>query len=293
MTPERFALLARWAAQDLAVGRLVEGHTDALAILAEAGTVARPGATYGVWAARSGDAALRACPHGQGWQLFGDKPFCSGASLVSRSLITASAPDGYRLFDLETTRPGISVIDDSWVGIGMAGAPSPTVSFDGVLVDASEAVGDPGFYLERPGFWAGAVGVGACWYGGGRGLVDELISSLRPGSPDPVLADLGLAVSSVRAQRAVLDAAGAAIDLDPEDRRGTGRFRALAARQAVHDGCVEILRLVAAAGGARPLAHNPAQARRTSDLYVYLSQHHGGPEAAELGKWALGADPWS
>src|SRR5665213_3555848 len=53
-TWERFEVLASWAADDLSVGRLVEGHSDALAILAEAGTepVSRE-ATYGVWAART------------------------------------------------------------------------------------------------------------------------------------------------------------------------------------------------------------------------------------------------
>ena len=50
----RFEALSKWAAQDLSLGRLVEGHSDARAILAEAGSPpAAPGATYGVWAARS------------------------------------------------------------------------------------------------------------------------------------------------------------------------------------------------------------------------------------------------
>ena len=51
-TPARFAALADWAARDLSLARLVEGHVDALAILAEAGREPDSGATYGVWAAR-------------------------------------------------------------------------------------------------------------------------------------------------------------------------------------------------------------------------------------------------
>jgi len=50
----RFEALSKWAAEDLSLGRLVEGHADAIAILAESGMKpAEAGATYGVWAARS------------------------------------------------------------------------------------------------------------------------------------------------------------------------------------------------------------------------------------------------
>ena len=51
-TSVRFAALADWAARDLSLARLIEGHVDTLAILEEAGHEPDPGATYGVWAAR-------------------------------------------------------------------------------------------------------------------------------------------------------------------------------------------------------------------------------------------------
>ena len=53
-TWRRLDVLSTWAARDLSVGRLAEGHVDALAILAEAGMEPLgDSATYGVWAARS------------------------------------------------------------------------------------------------------------------------------------------------------------------------------------------------------------------------------------------------
>ena len=36
-TRQRFGVLADWSARDLSLGRLVEGHADALSILCEAG----------------------------------------------------------------------------------------------------------------------------------------------------------------------------------------------------------------------------------------------------------------
>ena len=52
-TAARWAALARLGRRDLALARLAEGHTDAVAILAEAGRKPVPDALYGVWAARS------------------------------------------------------------------------------------------------------------------------------------------------------------------------------------------------------------------------------------------------
>ena len=79
----RFEGLAGIAAVDLSVGRLAEGHTDAVAILAEAGRPADPSACYGVWAARAPDAEVTASRRRDGWVLRGRKQFCSGAGTLS------------------------------------------------------------------------------------------------------------------------------------------------------------------------------------------------------------------
>ena len=106
-TRERFERLAAVAEQDLAMARLVEGDADARAILAESGrTDADDEVTYGVWAARSPSAELRATPTTEGWLLRGTKAFCSGSGVTDRALVTAEAPDGYRLFDV-ATGPGL------------------------------------------------------------------------------------------------------------------------------------------------------------------------------------------
>src|ERR1700750_1859587 len=61
-TRERWAVLADLAGKDLSLGRLAEGHADALAILAELGGLASPpaGSRWGVWAAQPPGARLRA-----------------------------------------------------------------------------------------------------------------------------------------------------------------------------------------------------------------------------------------
>ena len=292
-TQERFEALADLAAEDLSLARLCEGHADALAILAEAGRGGRhAGCAYGVWAARSRAATLRATPHGRGWQLDGIKEFGSGARLNDRALVTAEAPDGYRLFDVDLTGAGTAVVDGSWAAVGMAGSDSATTTFERVTVAPDDVIGEPGFYLGRPGFFFGAVGVAACWYGGARALVDRLLAGLGPDPSEHVLSETGRAVAALRAVGEVLAAAAAEIDADPLDAHGGARYRALWVRETAHTACVAVLSGVAQAGGARPLGHDEVQSRRAADLYVFLTQHHGGPDAAELGRVALAGDPW-
>jgi alkylation response protein AidB-like acyl-CoA dehydrogenase len=288
-TWDRFEALTSCAAADLSMARLVEGHVDALAVLAEAGAPDRhAGAAYGVWAARSRADVMTAQPAPGGWRLSGSKSFCSGSGSVDRALVTAEAPDGYRLFDISVAEHVVSRHEDSWPAVGMADSESETLEFGGPAIADADAVGPPGFYTDRPGFWFGAAGVAACWYGGAVGLVHHLVATLAPEPGDHVLADLGRAVSRVAAMRAVLGDVATSIDSDPHDVAGTARLRALTARQIVHDNALEVLSATAAAGGARPLCHDRAQARRAADLFVYLAQHHGGPDAAELGRIALG-----
>jgi alkylation response protein AidB-like acyl-CoA dehydrogenase len=289
----RFDALSKWAAQDLSLGRLLEGHVDARAILAEAGMQpAAPGASYGVWAARSPRGGTTARLEADGWHLAGQKPFCSGSGLLERALVTADTTDGYRLFDIDVADHVVSTQPDSWPAVGMADSHSETLEFGGPAVPLDRAVGGAGFYLERPGFWFGATGVAACWYGGAAGLVEHLGCTLDPSTSDLVLAEFGHAVAHVAALRHVLEDASKEIDADPSDEQGRARFRAHVVRHAVHHGALRVLEHVAAAGGARPLCHDREQGQRAADLYVYLAQHHGAQDAKELGLIASAGASW-
>jgi hypothetical protein len=293
-TWERFSILASLGEEDLSLARLGEGHADALAILQESRSGSHyPGCSYGVWAARTGTRGLTAEPVPGGWRLSGSKPFCSGSGLLDRALVTAEAPDGYRLFDIATADVVTDSTPESWPAVGMADSVSETLTFGGPVVSADDAIGPPGFYTDRPGFWFGACGVTACWYGGARGLVAGVVQSLTGDPGELVLMEIGKAASALQAMGDALRSVAEAIDLDPEDKKGQAQARALTVRQIVHDSCVGVLGQTAAAGGARPLCHDPVQARRAADLYVYLAQHHGGTDAARLGGMIVGDRKWT
>jgi alkylation response protein AidB-like acyl-CoA dehydrogenase len=177
-TPERLKALACLGSVDLSLARLAEGHTDAVAILAEAGRAARPAKVYAVWAATSPSARATGEPTAAGWRLAGRKQFCSGAGTVDRALVTVDTEDGTRLLDVDCAQRAMRPVQGTWPAVGMADSCSLDVVFDSVEVDQAGVIGDPGFDTARPGFWHGSVGVAACWYGGGRGLVQSLVSYL-------------------------------------------------------------------------------------------------------------------
>jgi alkylation response protein AidB-like acyl-CoA dehydrogenase len=287
-TWSRFVVLSDAAALDLSLGRLGEGHLDALAILAEAGHDPAGNGPYAVWAARAAEGDLVATPTSEGWRIDGRKGFCSGAGMVERALVTADAPDGPRLFDLEVTGPGVEVCPQSWPAVGMAGSASSTVLFRGVAAHAPQAIGPPGFYTERVGFWWGAAGVAACWWGGARALLDTVGRYLQDrAAPETELAAFGAASARYRSISETLRWAASEID-EGRGQLERARRAALVVREVVHDGCVTILALAAAAGGARPICLDAVQSRRSADLYAYLAQHHGGRDAVALGRELVG-----
>lgn len=151
-TLRRWQTLARVAGCDLALAKLYEGHTDALAILAEcAGAHHAAAGIWGVWAAEAPDA--RTCivaRDGERVRLSGRKAWCSGALQIDRALITAwDAHDQPQLVAIELSHPSQGLTIEHWQAIGMATTASVEVAFNDT---PGIAIGRPGQYLSRPGF---------------------------------------------------------------------------------------------------------------------------------------------
>ena len=290
-TRQRWAALAQLAEEDLSLARLAEGHTDALAILAELGALSAPpaGSRWGVWAAQPPGPGLTASMTARGWRLDGTKQYCSGARSVTDALVTAKAPDGSRLFAVSTR--DLSPVPGTWPATGMAASDTLNVDFADI---PAEPVGRPGRYTDRPGFAHGGAGVAACWYGGARGVGFTLLAAAAERDLGPhALAHLGAVDIALHTARAALDAAAAEIDTDPDDRQKGGRLRALRVRALVEAAATEVMQRVGRALGAGPLSHDEAHGRRVADLTVYIRQHHAERDLAELGALvADGATTW-
>ena len=288
-TADYLALLATVGAADLTVARVVEPHLDALAILEQAGLNASDG-VYGVYAAeRPGLEPVRAEEaEGGGVVLTGTKPWCSLAGSLDRALVTAAEGDGRRrLFDLDLHDAGAAPVVGMWASRGLAAVDSGDLRLDRV---AARPVGGAGWYLERPGFAWGGIGVAACWFGGAVGLAAALLGGSR--APDQLAhAAVGEADRLLWAGRAVLEDAAARIDRG-EAQGAEGALLAARVRGVVAETAERVLALVGHALGPAPLTFDEAHARRVADLTVYLRQHHAARDDARAGQTLREAGAW-
>lgn len=299
-TARLWSLLATLAAHDLGVARAVEPHLDALAVLDQAGTGTKGTSTkgtgtadrtWGVFAAEGRGVRLDAAPDGDVWRLTGTKPWCSLADRLDAALVTAHVPDGGRaLFAVDLTDAGVALVDQPWVSRGLVEIPSTPVTFDGV---PATPVGPPGWYLTRPGFWWGGIGVAACWYGGAVGLARALWQRAAADDDRLVAMHLGAVDAGLADARRALEEAARVVDGEL-DAGLPGPVVAKRARATVARVVEDVLTRVGHALGPAPLALDATHAKRVADLQVYVRQHHAERDDASLGAALAGRDgaPW-
>lgn len=300
--------LATLAAHDLAVARAVEPHLDARTILGQADVTLPapldlPSTTWGVYAAEGPGQPLAAVEQDGAWVLDGEKPWCSLAGELDAALVTARTGDGTRgLFAVDLRAPQVTPVDAPWPARGLAEIPSTPVRFDRAAA-TPVALGD--WYLERPGFWWGGIGVAACWFGGAVGLArrvhaqaaakpDDRLLAMHLGAVDERLEAARLSLAEAAAR---VDASGAATrhgaDAEDEHARAAGRVLAKRTRATVARTCEDVLRLAAHSLGPGPLTQEPAHAKRVADLEVYVRQQHAERDDASLGALLAGGPaPW-
>lgn len=311
-TLERWRLLAAVAERDLGLVKLFEGHTDALAILAELRAGSPPsGSRWGVWAAEAPDMHLRIesrkdpaesreDPAGgtPGMEpdelsmepgevnLFGTKSWCSGAASLTHALVTCrDSAERPRLVAVSLDQPGVRMSTRNWHAVGMASTASAEVHFERVR---AHLVGAPGAYVSRPGFWHGGAGVAACWFGAARMLARYLHAAAKEKRDGHRAAHLGAVDVALDGAAAVLRETAAWIDRNP---RADPIRPALRARLHVEQAASTILDHVCRALGAGPLCRNEAFAHCVADLPVFLRQSHAERDLAALGDLLAQQEP--
>ena len=299
-TRELWSALSDLAREDLAHGRIIEPHLDATAIVEQAGRreLLTASDTWAVWAAEGPGTPLRATPADGGWTLTGRKPWCSLAHFVTRAVVTAHVmaengePTGHRrAFVISTDHPGfLPESTDAWVSQGLADVPTTAVEFQAV---PAEPLGEDEWYLTRPGFAWGGMGVAAIWLGGAQSVADLLWRRcVNPRTPldDAAHAHLGRVDLALSAASAVLARAASAVDAG-EATGERGALWALRTRRTVSEAAETVLREVSRATGPGPLTGDAAHIRRVTSLQVYIRQDHAERDNKALGELLLAVAP--
>lgn len=265
--------------RDLPLGRLVEGHVDAVQIVRRYGSVAQvdrlihtlaQGATLGVWNAALPGEPLRLDDGG----LTGGKSYASGAGVLSHALVTADTPGGVQLLLIDLDRVAPAIDRDWWRVTGMQRSETHLVRWDHAAIEADDRIGAPGLYAREPYFSGGALRFVAVQAGGIAGIVnrtrDHLVAADRAGDPFQAarLAELfgladGAAAIVRRTARFWFE------DMVPEEAR---LARVAAARLGVADAAERAMAIAREAVGlAGQFTAHPLSAL-LSDLTVYLRQ---------------------
>jgi alkylation response protein AidB-like acyl-CoA dehydrogenase len=291
-------LVRRVARADGSVGRIFDGHLNAIERLAvqappelrerELEAVRAGRLRAGVWGGdpRPGEGPPAGVARsGGGEVLRGVKTFCSGAGGLDRALVLARDPAGGPppavWVDL---RDGDRVeVDESWYrGYGLRASVSHRVVFHDARILAR--FGAPGALTERPWFSRDALRTASTWAGMADSAAEAACTEL---SRRPARGALeGLAAGQIETSRRAIslwiDAGARAMD-GGRDLPGV----ALHARAGIARECRALLDEASRACGSWPFATAQTLDRCRRDLEVFLLQHRLEPMLERAGTAAL------
>ena len=279
--PVLVSALIETARVDLALARLVEGHADAMRILDQADEQAQRG-VYGVWASRSVGTGVTGQFRNDRWLVRGELRFASGVDLIDRALIPVWVDrTRHQLLDLPLTESSFEGDPASWRTAAMDASRSWTVLVD-TVAPINATVGPLDWYLDRPGFVVGGLGVAAVWAGGAHLVLDLLIDAAGAFPFTPAqLRRLGAVDQAAWEARTAVDSVASRLD-------GLGRsvlsVEIGRARTAAAQACEQVIAETAHIVGPGGLSRNTRLVRATQDLGIYVRQLALDPELEARGR---------
>jgi alkylation response protein AidB-like acyl-CoA dehydrogenase len=293
-----FNILRIIGSGSLPLGRLYEGHVNAVALVCRYGTAAQigrlatevsVGTLSAVWNSEPKDSSVRLLEQQGSCRLWGSKHFASGAGFIMRPLVTART-EAAELFMVMPRLDGKQRVDPcSWQAQGMRASGTATIDLSGSIVDECDVIGGSGDYLKEPFFSTGAWRCVAVQLGGIERVLDELRQDLRRNSRGAdrhqleCLGQAGMAAETARlwVNRVSYMAENGEFDSD----RATAYVGL--ARAMVERAGVEILELAEGSIGLSGFQRSHPLEIATRDLSIYLRQPGPDRILAEAGKFVL------
>ncbi len=298
-------LLRRLGYGNLTVGRLYEGHANALQLIQTFGSseqvarysreVVEKQLTFGVWNTEMADGVTIAPTTPGRYRLHGSKTFASGAGWIQRPLVTGALPDGgWQMFVVPADRCETSVDESWWKPLGMRSSATFKIDFTGVELTEDNLIGRPGDYHRPPWFTGGAIRFAAVQHGGSEALLDETRWFLQKAerTEDPFqrqrIGLMQIAAESgeqwLRNGSVMLDNALSASDDDQFQRIMT---YAGMTRTAVEQIALDMIQWSQQSVGSRGLTRPEPFERLIRDLTMYLRQPAPDATLAGVGEYSL------
>ncbi len=306
-TDRLLQLLKRIGAANLAVGRVYEGHINALTLIHLYATpdqkkvwhidVNQYNRLFSVWNTQADD-GVRIHSIGNGrYRLEGTKTFCSGAGWIHRPLVTGQLvgadKQGWQMCIIPTEHVKPIPQDDSfWQPLGMRASVSYKMDFTGVELHENDLLGQPNDYYRQPYFSGGAIRFAAVQLGGAEALFDATRSFLSSmNRTDDLLQRTRLAEIAwlIESGNQWINAAGAKTDawLTSESDADKIVTYANMTRTAIEEICLRVMPLVERCVGARGLMRPLPFERIHRDLTFYLRQPAPDATLVDIGRYVL------
>ncbi len=284
----------------LPLGRVYEGHVNALLLIQRYGTnwqleraageVLRLGSVFGVWnTGPPATAQLQRLANGN-FQLSGAKTFATGASRIQNAIVTAAFPEGgWQMCLVPLFKEDLVIHTSGWEPLGMEASESFTVEFSDIELTPEALIGQPDDYYAEPFFTSGAFRYTAVQLGGAQALFDACCAFVRTmqRADEPMqlqrIAQMAVAMES-GAQW--LEKAGAWTE-EADENPALLIARTHMMRIAIEEICTRVIQLTEVSVGARGLAEAEPFARTLRDLQMYLRQAGFDQAFQSVGRQAM------
>ncbi len=186
-------LLKQIGGANLAVGRIYEGHINALQLVHLYATAAQKQRwfddvlnhkVFGVWNTQDNEGiSIHDIGNGK-YRIEGCKTFCSGSGLVQRPVITGTLvsgdKSGWQMCIVPVEMVAEIPVDKSfWKPLGMRASASFRLNFTDIVIDEEDLLGPPDAYYQQPVFSGGAIRFAAVQLGGAEAILKETVQYLQ------------------------------------------------------------------------------------------------------------------
>lgn len=280
---EILEILKKIGAHDLSLGRIYEGHLNALLLIERYGTLSQKqelflqaisGKLFGIWNSELPMEPLKYQSSDKGNILEGAKVFCSGATKVHRPIVTAAGAEGTQMVVLHMDEYELHEDMTYWNPMGMKSSISCRFDFTGIKFQDEQVLGGAYDYVNEPDFTSGAVRFAAVQLGGAeaaiRVTVQHLNAMKRTGASEQI-ARLGRLAILRETGQVWLTKIGEAMD---ERYANPSKAMHLANmfRTITREICEEILSICEMSVGLQGMMAPHPLERIHKDLNVYLKQ---------------------
>jgi hypothetical protein len=270
---------------DLSLGRLYEGHVNALMLFdwygspaqqAQLGGELEAGHFYGVWATEP-QPGLRIDVAEDGARVLrGGKSFASGAGGLARAIVTAQATGTERQLTIVAANDPARADVSHWRVRGMRATTSGLYDLTGIRPRDADFLGQPGDYDRDPRFTTGAWRFTAVQLGGIEALLTETRLAMSDVARDDPLQRAKFADCVAATRTAYLWVRECALRAARDNADGPAFARLT--RGIVERAGLDVMELAARIVGTRSAMDGQRIDKITRDLSLYLRQ--AGPDYA-------------